>query len=177
MSWRKPQACGSPTPPDVDPQPSGRRSASCESWRRPQSEDHQPYDLLDTWQAPIVATTFNQLFHLFPARAQECLRIPALDGAFVFIDEPQIINATVWSAFLRAIAVVALQRRAQVLFCTATLPPLADGLGGHGSALSLVDTFKPEISRFVIRSTTESWNADRVAAEARRHLQSQVPSP
>ncbi len=27
-----------------------------------QREDHQPYDLLDTWQAPIVATTFNQLF-------------------------------------------------------------------------------------------------------------------
>jgi len=84
-----------------------------------QREDHQPYDLLDTWQAPIVATTFNQLFRaLFPARAQECLRIPALDGAFVFIDEPQIVNVKVWCAFLRAMAVVAGERKCQVLFCT-----------------------------------------------------------
>ena len=137
-----------------------------------QGEDHQPYDLLDTWQAPILATTFNQLFRaLFPARAQECLRIPAIDNAFVFIDEPQIINLVVWSAFLRALAVVARQRGATVLFCTATLPPLKDGLGDYGPALPLVEPFKPDLSRFVIRSTSEPWDADRVAAEARSRLQ------
>jgi CRISPR-associated endonuclease/helicase Cas3 len=133
-----------------------------------QCEDHQPYDLLDTWQAPIVATTFNQLFRaLFPARAQECLRIPALDRAFVFIDEPQIIDAAVWSAFLRAIAVVSCQRRTQVLFCTATLPPLDEGLGGWTPAMPLVRTFRPDVSRFLIRSNPELWNAARVAHEAR----------
>jgi len=136
-----------------------------------QREDHQPYDLLDTWQAPIVATTFNQLFRaLFPARAQQCLRIPALDRAFVFIDEPQIINPAVWSAFLRAMAVVAGQRGAQVLFCTATLPPLDEGLGDRGPAQSLVDHVPAAVNRFVVRSVAEPWNADRVVDEAERRL-------
>src|SRR5208337_1646532 len=134
-------------------------------------EDHQTYDLLDTWQAPIVATTFNQLFRaLFPARAQQCLRIPALDRAFVFIDEPQIINPAVWSAFLRAMAVVAGQRGAQVLFCTATLPPLDEGLGDRGPAQSLVDHVPAAVNRFVVRSVAEPWNADRVVDEAERRL-------
>ncbi len=136
-----------------------------------QREDHQPYDLLDTWQAPIVATTFNQLFRaLFPARAQQCLRIPALDRAFVFIDEPQIINPAVWSAFLRAMAVVAGQRGAQVLFCTATLPPLDEGLGDRGPARSLTEHVHPAVNRFTVRSVPEPWNADRVVDEAERRL-------
>src|SRR5207244_3087769 len=92
-----------------------------------QREDHQAFDLLDTWQAPILATTFNQLFRaLFPRRAQECLRIPALDAAFVFIDEPQAIEPSIWCAFLRALAVMVRERRCQVLFTTATLPPTGD---------------------------------------------------
>ncbi len=136
-----------------------------------QREDHQPYDLLDTWQAPIVATTFNQLFRaLFPARAQQCLRIPALDRAFVFIDEPQIINPAVWSAFLRALGVVAGQRGAQVLFCTATLPPLDEGLGDRGPARSLVGHVSAAVSRFTVRSVAEPWDVDRVMDEAQRRL-------
>jgi CRISPR-associated helicase Cas3 len=132
-----------------------------------QAEDHQPYDLLDTWQAPIVATTFNQLFRaLFPKRAQECLRIPALDNAFIFIDEPQIISPANWSAFLRALARVGKDRSAQVLFCTATLPPLELGLGGHGPARPLVGEVPPAAGRFVIRSIAEPWKAERVAEEA-----------
>ncbi len=33
---------------------------------------------------------------------EQCLRIPALDRAFVMIDEPQIIDPQVWNVFLRA---------------------------------------------------------------------------
>jgi CRISPR-associated endonuclease/helicase Cas3 len=136
-----------------------------------QREDHQAYDLLDTWQAPIVATTFNQLFRaLFPARAQECLRIPALDEAFVFIDEPQIVNVEVWCAFLRAMALTADQRKCQVLFCTATLPPHEDGLGLQVPTTSLVGAVPPILSRYVIRSQEQPWGVKDVANAARQKL-------
>jgi hypothetical protein len=133
-----------------------------------QREDHQSYDLLDTWQAPVVATTFNQLFRaLFPARAQECLRIPALEGAFVFVDEPQIVDAAVWCAFLRALAVRCRTHRAQVLFCTATLPPVSDGLGEGVSAAPLVEAVAPTIGRYEIRLEPNVWRPADVAREAR----------
>jgi CRISPR-associated endonuclease Cas3-HD len=136
-----------------------------------QREDHQTFELMDTWQAPIIATTFNQLFRaLFPARAQECLRIPALDQSFVFIDEPQIVDLTVWCAFLRAIALVARERNCQVLFCTATLPPLSDGLGPDCGVIPLVGEVKPAVSRYVIRAGQQPWDAARVAAEARERF-------
>jgi CRISPR-associated endonuclease/helicase Cas3 len=130
-----------------------------------QREDHQAFDLLDTWQAPILATTFNQLFRaLFPRRAQECARIPALDGAFVFVDEPQAVEANVWCAFLRALAVTASERRCQVLFSTATLPPTSDGLGFEPTPLAA--TVEPTVSRYVIRSVAEKWRRDDVVREA-----------
>lgn len=136
-----------------------------------QREDHQAYDLLDTWQTPIVATTFNQLFRaLFPARAQECLRIPALDEAFVFIDEPQIVDVQVWCAFLRAMAIVAQQRNCQVLFCTATLPPHEDGLGSQMPVIPLVGAVPPVLSRYVIRSQEQPWRVKDVAEAARQQL-------
>jgi CRISPR-associated endonuclease Cas3-HD len=123
-----------------------------------QREDHQSYDLLDTWQAPIIATTFNQLFRaLFPARAQDCLRIPALEQAFIFIDEPQIVDVVVWSAFLRALAIQCGSRRSQVLFCTATLPPVAEGLGKTVSVTPLVANVRPATGRYVLRSSTAIW--------------------
>ena len=94
----------------------------------------------------------------------------ALDRAFVFIDEPQIINPAVWSAFLRALGVVAGQRGAQVLFCTATLPPLDEGLGDRGPARSLVGHVSAAVSRFTVRSVAEPWDVDRVMDEAQRRL-------
>lgn len=136
-----------------------------------QAEDHQPYELLDTWQAPILATTFNQFFGaLFPVRAQDCLRIPALDGAFVFIDEPQIVDPAVWCAFLRALAVLGRERGCQILFTTATLPPLEEGLGPEAAPYPLVAEVKPAVSRYVIHTSQEPWQVARVAEEAQRQL-------
>jgi CRISPR-associated endonuclease/helicase Cas3 len=137
-----------------------------------QREDHQRFDLMDTWQAPMIATTFNQLFRaLFPARAQECLRIPALDHAFIFIDEPQVVEPRIWSAFLRALAVVARQRGCQVLFATATLPPLEGGLGADVTPTALAEDVRPSVSRFVISAREEPWDLKRTAREARERFE------
>jgi CRISPR-associated endonuclease/helicase Cas3 len=136
-------------------------------------EDHQPYDLLETWQTPVLATTFNQLCRaLFPRRAQQCLRIPALEGAFILVDEPQIIDPQVWNLFLKALELAAGKRRCQVLFLTATLPPTEYGLDKE--AIPLVrqeDAFSLPHSRYVIRSLNDPWDASRLAKEASSNLQ------
>jgi hypothetical protein len=88
----------------------------------------------------------------------------------VFVDEPQIVDVTVWCAFLRALAIVSQQRNCQVLFSTATLPPLADGLGLGATVIPLVGQVVPAISRYVIRSAAEPWTTDDVARDARRRL-------
>ena len=87
------------------------------------------FEVLDTWKVPILATTFNQLFRaLFPSRAQQTLRIDAVKRSFIIVDEPQIIDIGVWNLFLRALSVFAANHDCQVLFATATLPPLQLGL-------------------------------------------------
>ena len=61
------------------------------------TDSDDDFDVLDTWRAPVVATTFNQFFRaLFPKRAQHALRIDAVKRAFVIIDEPQIMTLGEW---------------------------------------------------------------------------------
>lgn len=91
--------------------------------------DDQDFDALDTWRAPILATTFNQLFRaLFPRRAQHTLRLSALDRSFIVVDEPQIMDTGVWNLFLGSLHNLCVARGAQALLATATLPPLFAGL-------------------------------------------------
>jgi CRISPR-associated helicase Cas3 len=99
-------------------------------------QDDRDLEILDSWQSPILATTFNQLFRaLFPSRAQETLRMEALHRSFIIIDEPQIIDTSIWSCFLRGLAVAAGRWGSQILLATATLPVL-EGLEKSPVALA-----------------------------------------
>jgi CRISPR-associated helicase Cas3/CRISPR-associated endonuclease Cas3-HD len=76
------------------------------------------------WQAPVVATTFNQLFAaFFPRAAQETLRLPALREALVVVDEPQVMDAGSWPLFCAAAEAVADTLGTQFLLVSATMPP------------------------------------------------------
>lgn len=95
------------------------------TWSEDREWDEKDILLLESWQAPIVTTTFNQLFRgLFPSRAQETLRLAGLRHAVLLLDEPQIVSEAAWFPFLKMLEAAADQLDMQVLFISATLPPL-----------------------------------------------------
>lgn len=121
------------------------------------SEQREPVDILtmESWRAPIVATTFNQLFRaIFPATAQQSIRIPALERAFILIDEPQVMNAEVYNAFLRGLDALRECLGAQVMLITATLPPT-----GYGLSQAPLDLTPPieSADRYVLIAHAEPW--------------------
>lgn len=119
-------------------------------------DDDDDFDPTDTWKLPVLATTFNQLFRaLFPQRAQQSLRIDAVRQAFVIIDEPQIIDTTVWRLFTEALKVFADQHDCQVLFASATLPRIE--LGESVKPVVLADQI-PVSSRYEILILREAYN-------------------
>ncbi|ADU51671.1 metal dependent phosphohydrolase [Thermaerobacter marianensis DSM 12885] len=88
------------------------------------SEEDRAFLVMESWQAPVVAVTFNQFFRaLFPVRAQHALRIPALGRAFVILDEPQIIDPTSWALLTEMMVAACQWWDMQVLVMTATMPP------------------------------------------------------
>jgi CRISPR-associated helicase Cas3/CRISPR-associated endonuclease Cas3-HD len=139
----------------------------------PLSSEHlrdsdRDFEILDTWQAPILATTFNQFFRaLFPARAQHALRIGAAERAFIIVDEPQIIDIAVWNVFLRALEVFADQHGCRVLLATATLPPLEIGLQRGAVALA---PDVPSLHRYDVEYQPEDWSLAEVTDRTGRSL-------
>lgn len=93
------------------------------------STDQIEETAVDTWMAPIVATTYNQFFRaFFPRRGQHTMRLKGLRGSFVIVDEPQIIASTSWVPFLALVEAAALELDCRFLFTTATLPETGGGL-------------------------------------------------
>ena len=88
--------------------------------------------IMEAWQAPVVATTFNQLFlALFPTRAQNTLRLSGLKDSFVIVDEPQIISADAWNIFLCLAEATTIELGTKFLFVTATMPRTDGGVLGR----------------------------------------------
>jgi len=124
--------------------------------------------LLESWQSPVVTTTFNQFFRaLFPARAQQAMRLSALEGAFVVLDEPQIVDAQVWNLLLTVLEGACAEVGLRFMLTTATLPPLEYGLVDEAVPLGLGGT-APE--RYVVRLLKRSLDERGVAAAAEREV-------
>lgn len=132
-----------------------------------------PRDLLlmESWQAPIVATTFHQLFRgLSPRNAQETIRSLSLKRAFVILDEPQIVDGDVWRLFLELLEEVSIQLEATCLMITATMPPLTN-LRKPATDLSPKDLPRP--CRYTVSARSQPLNDEELAEElvdaAREH--------
>lgn len=111
-------------------------------------DSDQAYDLLalESWNAPIVTTTFNQLFRaFFPRTAQQAMRLKALEGAFIIMDELQSVDAAKWKLFLTTLEALTHTMDAQALLVTATLP---DTAGGLSRAPVELGTASPPLSRY-----------------------------
>jgi len=132
-----------------------QRSASLE-W------DDRDYLIMESWQAPIVATTFNQLFlALFPRRAQQTIRLDSLAGAFLIIDEPQIVDPDVWNLFLSQLGALVEELGMKCLLMTATMPSL-DRLPEEPIALAEEYAY-PQTDRYRMRVLPEQLEAETLA--------------
>jgi CRISPR-associated helicase Cas3/CRISPR-associated endonuclease Cas3-HD len=129
------------------------------------SEEIEPVDVLtmESWRAPIIATTFNQLFRaVFPKSAQQSIRIPALKGAFIIVDEPQVMDASVYNAFIRGLEALRARSGARVMLVSATIPPTLHALTTPPVPIA------PEVEsadRYTLVTHIEQWTEERVAQE------------
>lgn len=93
------------------------------------SSDENVDLIVQSWANHVVCTTFVQWMKaLFPHRAQETLRRVFLEDSVVIIDEPQIIDASVWNLFLMGLEAVKDIYNLVVIFVSATMPPFKYGL-------------------------------------------------
>ncbi|MBX5467907.1 MAG: CRISPR-associated helicase Cas3' [Firmicutes bacterium] len=126
----------------------------------------------ESWQAPIVATTFNQFFRaLFPVRAHEAMRLQALQHAVVIIDEPQVINPSAWAVFLKGLEQSLEILNSHAILTTATLPPLRPARLRHPPITLGPATATPPLSRYQLHVETPGWTTEDVGNQALEELQ------
>jgi CRISPR-associated endonuclease Cas3-HD len=79
----------------------------------------------ESWRDGTILTTFVQLFESLTGPSnRQGLKLPALDGALVILDEPQAIPKDWWDAIARLLDVLTDEYRAKVISMTATQPSL-----------------------------------------------------
>lgn len=124
-----------------------------------------PLLLMDSWQSPVVVTTFNQLFGaIFPRKAQESMRLRALTNAYIIIDEPQIMDSSVWNIFLTMLRPLAAEMQAQVLIMSATIPPFRFAPGLEEMVTLVTSPALPQsVGRFIISVDSSAKTADDTA--------------
>ncbi|NLJ26328.1 MAG: CRISPR-associated helicase Cas3' [Firmicutes bacterium] len=119
--------------------------------------------IMESWQASVVATTFNQFFRaVLPKRAQQSMRLAALESSVIIIDEPQIFQPEIWHLLLYILKPLCEELDAKVLLMSATMPPL-EALGCPVERLS-VEQSPP--ARFRMTADGEPWDESRLADEA-----------
>lgn len=139
------------------------------TWQ-PENEKEEQDDksalLMESWQAPIVVTSFNQLFAaLFPARAQQTLRIPALKDAVLILDEPQIIDSAHWKLFLHILEAASTRMNLQIILVTATMPPYQAVLSSQVHPLVPVLKTNDQPSRYWVEVRREDWDERELAEQ------------
>jgi len=96
--------------------------------------------LAKTWQAPMVLTTFVQLFEsLAGPTNRQSMKIPALENAVIILDEPQALPKKWWRFVAWAIDLLVAEFDATVVLMTATQPELLDRLPHATAPFELVD--------------------------------------
>lgn len=133
------------------------------SWTDDREWDEKSILLLESWSAPVVTTTFHQLFRaLFPQRAQQAMRLSALWDSFVIVDEPQVLHESVWVPFLKMMEEACRSMRAQALFVSATMPPL------HYLSRPPVELAREKVTlapRYRVQVSAQPWTEQDVAAQ------------
>jgi CRISPR-associated endonuclease/helicase Cas3/CRISPR-associated endonuclease Cas3-HD len=92
-----------------------------------ETDEHASHEVLlaESWRTGLTLTTFVQLFEsLAGPRNGQSLKLSALQGSTVIIDEPQAIPQHWWPLVRRLIEMLTERFNAQVLLMTATQPSL-----------------------------------------------------
>lgn len=100
-----------------------------ESGEEDETDEHASHEVLlaESWRTGLTLTTFVQLFEsLAGPRNGQSLKLSALQGSTVVIDEPQAIPQHWWPIVRKLIDMLTEQFDAQVLLMTATQPSLVE---------------------------------------------------
>lgn len=96
--------------------------------------------LAQTWQAPLVLTTFVQLFEsLAGPNNKQSIKIPALENATILLDEPQALPKRWWRFIAWAVDMLVREFDATIVLMTATQPRLLEELPHATDPYELVE--------------------------------------